>query len=322
MRVEGVGRLEVVQQRADPVAAVLDRADLEAGEAAAQPVADGRRDRVDDGPAGVPDDGLEARAAGERGHLVADALPLVEVALVAAVGGVHADDDVLLLHELPERVELGKRERPGSAEAGHRRRADEDDLRPPLGHPLELLDGLLHDGEGDDRRGEDPVLVVERPGLVHPLVQRVDHDVERVDVVAQALLHEAGQRRPHERPVEAELVHQLEAGARLAERGRRLDGPAHDLAAALAVRVADLEVLLLGAGGGHAVEGRVRDVVADLALDGDLRPPVDLDVADDPRVRLREELGQRIAGLVHVVVGVEDRKVQVAGRHRSFPLRR
>ena len=45
-------------------------------------------------------------------HLaVADALPLVHVALVAAVGGVHADDDVGLDDLLPERVELGQGER-------------------------------------------------------------------------------------------------------------------------------------------------------------------------------------------------------------------
>ena len=60
----------------------------------------------------------EAAAAGERRELVvADALPLVDVALVAAVGGVHADDDVLLLHQLPERVELGQGERPRAPEA-------------------------------------------------------------------------------------------------------------------------------------------------------------------------------------------------------------
>ena len=59
-----------------------------------------------------------ARAARERRELVvADALPLVEVALVAAVGGVHADDDVGLLHELPERVEL----RRGRTTAGPRK---------------------------------------------------------------------------------------------------------------------------------------------------------------------------------------------------------
>ena len=59
---------------------------------------------------------------GERRELVvAEAFPLVEVALVAAVGRVHADDDVGLLDELPERIELGQRER--TPAAGTRGRA-------------------------------------------------------------------------------------------------------------------------------------------------------------------------------------------------------
>ena len=179
-------------------------------------------------------------AALERRHLVvAHAFPLVDVALVAAVGGVHADDDVGLLHQLPERVELGEGERARPRRPGTGAGRIEDDLGAPLDHPLELLDGLIHDGQRDHRGGEDPVLVVEGPGLVHPLVEGVDHGVDGVGVVAQALLHEAGQRGPHEGPVEAQLVHQLEARARLAEGGQGVDGPAHDLAAALAVRVAD-----------------------------------------------------------------------------------
>ena len=60
--------------------------------------------------------------------------------------------------------------------------------------------------------GEDAVLEVERPLLVHPLVERVDDDVGRLGVVGEALLEQAGQGRPHDRPVDAELVHQLEPG--------------------------------------------------------------------------------------------------------------
>ena len=94
------------------------------GNRRAQAVADQRGDRVDDGPAAVADDGREARAALERRHLaVADALPLVDVALVAAVGGVHADQDVGLCDQLPERVELGEGERARAHAARHRSRA-------------------------------------------------------------------------------------------------------------------------------------------------------------------------------------------------------
>src|SRR3546814_8557481 len=83
-------------------------------------------------------------------------------------------------------------------------------------------DLLLDDGQRDHRRGVDAALVVEAPGLVDPLVEGVDDGVDRVGLVAQALLEEAGQRREHERPVDAELVHQLDARRRLPE-GR--DGP-------------------------------------------------------------------------------------------------
>ena len=63
--------------------------------------------------------------------------------------------------------------------------------------------------------------------------------------------------------------------------GRRVDRLAHDLAAGLALGVADLEVLLLGAGRGDLLEGGVGDVLADLALHGDLGAAADLDVVDD-----------------------------------------
>ena len=164
-------------------------------------------------------------------------------------------------------------------------------------------------GRRDDRRGEDPVLVVERPLLVDPLVERVDHGVGQLGVVPQALLEQAGQRREHQGPVDAQLVHQLEAGAGLAERG---DGPhrlADQLPVRLALGVAVPEVLLLGARPGHDLEGRVRDVLADRALDHDLRAAVDLDVVDGAAVPVGQVPGEGVLGLVEVVVGVEDGEV-------------
>ena len=40
--------------------------------------------------------------------------------------------------------------------------------------------------------------------------------------------------------------------------------------------------------------------------------PVDVDVLDDVLVRVLEVLGERVGGLVHVVVGVEHREVEDA----------
>ena len=80
--------------------------------------------------------------------------------------------------DLPERVELGKRDRAPPTEPAHGRGGEVHDARAALGHPLQLFDRLVEDPEGDRRRGEDRVLVAERPVLVHPLVQRVEHDLD------------------------------------------------------------------------------------------------------------------------------------------------
>src|SRR5690606_15689582 len=131
------------------------------------------------------------------------------------------------------------------------------------------------------------------------------------------LLHEARERRPHDRPVDALFVHELQAGTRLAERGDGVHPPAHQLAPALALGVAPAEVLLLGTRADDAVEGRVRDVLADAAVHRDLRPAGDLDVTDQAVVALRQVAGEGVAGLVEVVVGVEHLEIELAARHGS-----
>ena len=178
-------------------------------------------------------------------------------------------------------------------------------LGPPLDHPFELLDGALHDGQCDDRRGEDPPLVVEGPRLVEPLVEGVDGGMGEFGVVPHPLLHQAGQCREHEGPVDALLVHQLEPGRRVAEGGDGLHGLAEDLPSALAVGVPVPEVVLLGTRTGHHLERRVRDVLADLTPDDDLGPAVQVDVVDGAPVAVRQVLGQRLPCLVEMVVRIE-----------------
>src|SRR3546814_1373576 len=97
-------------------------------------------------------------------------------------------------------------ERARATVAGHWSGPDEHDLGAALHHPLELLDGLLHDRQSDDRRGEDAVGVAELPGLVEPLVEGVHDRVGGFGVVAQALLHEAGQRRSEEHTSELQSL--------------------------------------------------------------------------------------------------------------------
>jgi hypothetical protein len=297
-----------IQKREHPLRPGLDDADLQLREPEQRPVNHPRRHRILDRTPLVED----AHRVGLEGqHLRGAAVPLGGVPRVTAVAGVHADEDVVLDATLPEGVELGQRERPGTAEAGDRSRADQDRAGAALDGPLQFLDRLLDDGQRDHRRGEDAVLVVEAPHLVQPLVEGVDDDVDRERVVGEPLLDEAGQRREHQRPVEAQLVHLLQPRRGLEERRDGLHRLTEEFALALAVRVAELEVLLPGAGLGDDREGGVRDVVADLPLERDLGTPVDLDVLDDVLVLLGEVLGHRLRRLIEVIVRIEQRKGDV-----------
>ena len=92
------------------------------------------------------------------------------------------------------------------------------------------------------------------------------------------------------------------AGSRNA--GDRLHGLAHHLAEALAAAAVP-EVLLLGAGPRDHLEGRVGDVVADYVSHHDLGAAADVDVIDDALAVIRQELRERLFGLVEVVVRIE-----------------
>ena len=113
---------------------------------------------------------------------------------------------------LPERVELGQRERLAALPRRHRRHADQEDLGAALVDVLELLERRVGaGGQADDRRRVDGVGVDVGPVLVHPLVEGVDDGDGEVGVVGDALLEHAGQRRPQQRAVDAHVLHQREA---------------------------------------------------------------------------------------------------------------
>ena len=251
-----------------------------------------------------------------EGQHLARTGPVALVAGVPAVGRVHGDEDVGVDHRLPERVELGEAERPRAAVTRHRGRADEDRLGAALDHPLELLDRLLHDRERDHRRGEDAVLVVERS--TPRTSTRSGRGWRRASssgssrMRSSSRLASVGNISARSTP---ELVHQLEARSRLAEARAcaRIGSPMisrYDLPSGLPLR----KYSSWAPGPGHDLEGRVRDVVADRAPDHDLRPAVQFDVVDGALVAVRQVPGERLLRLVHVVVGVEDGKVE-----RSWP---
>ncbi len=78
---------------------------------------------------------------------------------------------------VPERIELLQAHRAAAAVARHRRGPDQHGLGAAFQVPFEFFQSAVDVAQVDHRGGEDAVLVVELPGLVHPLVQGV-HDVE------------------------------------------------------------------------------------------------------------------------------------------------
>ena len=221
------------------------------------------------------------KACGWKGSISLAAHPLVGVAVIAAVRRVHGHQDPRLHHLLPERVELGQPERAGAAVAGNRRRADQHDRARARG-PIRAPRWPSHDGQGDDRGGEDPVLVVElQVSWIHSLSAWTTAWVASGSSFRRSSTRLASVGNIGCGP--ALLVHELQPGAGLAEgRDGRIGSP--KISRRSCLRVAVPEVVLLGPRPGHHLEGRVGDVLADAALHHDLGAAADLHVVDAPLV--------------------------------------
>ena len=296
----------------DPVGAVLDAQDAQVGEARQRALADHRRERVLD--LAVLEQELLQRAGLERA-VGTTRLPGLEVRGEGRERRVHAHGDPRLLHARPERIELGECDRARAPQPIGRRRSNEDRLRAAFEYPLEFGDGVFEDGQRDHRGAEDPVLVVERPLVVEPRVDGMDRRVGEVGIIRHRVLDEVGDGREHERAVHAELVHQLEARARLPERGDAVDRLAAHLAQAQTFGVVPRVKGHVRAGTGDAVERRVGDELGELPLHGQAGATAHLDELDVAGVTLREIVQPRRA-LVEVVVGVEHGKAGI-GHGRS-----
>src|SRR5262249_33671964 len=105
---------------------------------------------------------------------------------------------------------------------------------------------------------------------------------------------------------------------RLAERGKGAHRLAEDRPAVVAVGVALAEVVLHRPWAGDDLERRVGDVLADLAPHDDLGATAHVHVVDRASVPIGQVAGQRVTGLVEVVVGVEHRNVEQLG-HGTVP---
>src|SRR5437016_1846288 len=108
--------------------------------------------------------------------------------------------------------------------------------------------------------------------------------MRRLRVITKALLEHAGERREHQRAIDALLVHELDPRTGLAECWDRAHGLTEERTAVLPLGVAMAEVLLHRPRPGDDIERRVRDVVADATVDDDLRAPPHVDIVHDTLV--------------------------------------
>ena len=111
-----------------------------------------------------------------------------------------------------------------------------------------------------------------------------------------------------QRPVDAHVLHQLEPRLRVEEGvDARHDPRLHtDGGAGSGTAVATLrDVAAVAPGDRDPVERRVRDVLGDVIPQREFGAAVHLDVLHRSLVLRRKELGERVLGLVQVVVGIE-----------------
>jgi hypothetical protein len=190
---------------------------------------------------------------------------------------------------------------------------------PGVEHSRRLGHRFAGVGEGDHRRRVEPAVApVEAPVLVEPGVEGRERSVEGGDVAPQRLLHPDPQGGEQQRAIQTLLVEEGHPGVAVAIAGVAIDGiqlAEHRLEVEPVV-VAAPEVVLEAARPGDRVEGGVGDELVDLpahqqpALTADVGPlhaPLGhrgVDVA-----------GERVGGLVVVVVGVErpERQIDHAG---------
>ena len=134
----------------------------------------------------------------------------------------------------------------------------------------------------------------------------------------QRVLDADAERREQQRAGEALLVHHLQARLAVAVlRAQRLE-LAERLDDRLLLRVAAVPVVQR-AGLGHRVEGRVGDVGVDRAAHEQPAPAVDVGPPHAPVAQRAVPVpGERVLGLVVVVVEVEDPRLGRLARHRRL----
>ena len=70
---------------------------------------------------------------------------------------------------------------------------------------------FVEDRQGDHRGGEDSILVVVGPLVMQPVVDGMDRRVSEVGVAGDGVLDEVRDGREHQRPLNTELIEQLDS---------------------------------------------------------------------------------------------------------------
>ncbi len=303
-----LGLVHHAKQIGNPGRAVLDAHRLERGEAAEDVVEDQRRERVHD--RSLPEHG-----ALERGLLIGGGSTLLAEGLgeeiaVARLGTVEGDRHAGLRETCPEGVEVRVADRP----AIHGREEHVHHAGPAREDRVELSQCRREIDQRDRGDGEDPMSIVEAPGLVDPAVEGAQIRHTGLGVIAQLPLDAEPEARPHHDGLDLLLVHPLEARIPI--------GEARDLARSQEILVLERSVAeILGRGvnarTAHQV-GRTRLQIVGRLLT-DMRHPEAATRPNDPAGAIRElrleVSSEAIIRLVVVIVRVDDR---IGMRHRCL----
>ena len=218
---------------------------------------------------------------------------------------------------LPHGVERGVERREPAGAGGDRRRSHDDDAGPEPQHPVQLRADRGGVAERDVGSAEYAVLAVVAPVVVQPPVEAPHHGDCRVDVVAEELLVEHAERREQPDRMQALGVHHLETGLRVhVVVGQRLAVAQH-LGGVPALGV-PLEVVAQRSGLGDGVPGRIGHRPGQPAPDEVVLAAAHVHPLHHPGLHRGVDVaGERVVGLVVVVVGVEGPVAEIVRGERG-----
>ena len=241
----------------------------------------------------------------------------LDVAVLEA--GVRGYDQSGFGYPGPEGVEYRVGRRFGAFGRVGRAVADRDDPCASPGAPFDLLDRLVEVRQGEERDGEDAVVVGEAPVVVEPAVEGPEDVDGRLGVGLHRAFHADALRREQPCRLDALLVHAAQPGVAVEPFGVLVGVLARQLVAQTGLVAPAGEVLVEGPGPGPHVHvaGAGQDRMDPVVVGEDVAGFAVAVEVDEPHASVRElgvaVAGEGLAGLPIVVVGVEDRRDLIVG---------